>query len=451
MNKTVDLLHGPIFPSLSKLALPIMATSFVQMAYNMTDMYWIGGLGSGAVAAVGTAGMFTWMSNGVSTMMKMGGQVRTGFSIGAGNSDDALSYARNTLQITILAGIIIGLIAILFAPALIGFFHLNNPDTIAQAEVYLRITMGLMIFSFINQVMTGLTTAMGNSQISFKAASSGLILNVILDPLLIYGVGPFPNMGVIGAAVATVFAQAIVTLIFVIYAMKEPTLLSHIKLFEKPNFSYIKGVLKIGFPAGIQSMLFSGISMILTRLVTTFGDGAVAVQRLGSQIEGISWVTAEGFGVAVNSFLAQNLGAQNRKRIVKGYYISLAVSFIWGLLCTLALVLFPEQLFGLFLDEKALLPMGVSYLVILGYSQLFMCVEMTTAGAFAGLGKTIPPSVISILFTASRIPFAYFLASTSLGLDGIWWSVSISSMFKGVILCAMFMFYLHRKLKIADK
>lgn len=448
MNKTVDLLHGPIFPSLSKLALPIMATSFVQMAYNMTDMYWIGGLGSGAVAAVGTAGMFTWLANGISTMTKMGGQVKTGFSIGAGKSDDALSYARNALQITIFAGLLIGLLSVLFAPALIGFFQLNSPETIAQAETYLQITAGLVVFSFINQLMTGITTAMGNSQISFLAASSGLVINVILDPVMIYGMGPFPEMGVAGAAVATVFAQSVVTLIFFIYAMREPTLLSRIKLFEKPNFHYIKEILRIGFPAGIQSMLFSGISMIITRLVTTFGDGAVAVQRLGSQIEGISWITAEGFGVAVNSFLAQNLGAGNRKRVVHGYYSALAVSTIWGLLCTLALVLFPEQLFGLFLDEKELLPMGVSYLVILGYSQLFMCIEMTTAGAFSGLGRTIPPSIISIVFTASRIPFAFLLSATALGLDGIWWSVSISSVFKGVILCAWFMYFLHKKLHI---
>ena len=90
--------------------------------------------------------------------------------------------------------------------------------------------------------------------------------------------------------------------------------------------------------------------------------------------------------------------------------------------------------------------MGVNYLWILGLSQLFMCVELTTAGAFSGLGKTVPPSVVSIVFTAARIPLAFLLSSTVLGLNGVWWSVSLSSVVKGVVLCSWFLFYLKKRL-----
>ncbi|MCB7304638.1 MATE family efflux transporter [Bariatricus massiliensis] len=449
MRGNIDLLHGPIFPSLTKLALPIMATSFVQMAYNMTDMIWIGRIGSGAVAAVGASGMYMWLANGIATMPKMGGQVKTGYSIGADDSEGAASYAKSAIQIAIFAGILYGIIALLFSGPLIGFFNLHSGEIIGQAEIYLKITCGLVVFSFTNQVLTGITTAMGNSRISFLATTAGLIINIVLDPVLIFGVGPFPRMGVTGAAIATVIAQMIVTGVFAVYAMHETTLFSHIHLLKRPEASHIAEIVKIGFPTSIQSMTFTGISMILTRLVTNFGDAAIAIQRVGSQIEGISWVTAEGFGAAVNSFLAQNLGARSRKRIVSGYRVSLTVTFFWGLMCTLVLILFPEPIFRLFIPEAELLPMGVSYLKILGLSQLFMCVELTTAGAFAGLGRTVPPSIVSIVFTAARIPLAFLLADTVLGLNGVWWSVSISSIVKGFLICIWFLYFLKKQLHIS--
>ena len=110
------------------------------------------------------------------------------------------------------------------------------------------------------------------------------------------------------------------------------------------------------------------------------------------------------------------------------------------------LIVFPEAIFRIFIPEADVLPMGVDYLKILGVSQLFMCIELTTAGAFSGLGKTIPPSVTSIVLTAARIPMAYALTATALGLNGVWWSITISSILKGVGLTSWFLIYLNRRL-----
>ena len=446
MSRNPDLLHGPVLPSLTRLALPIMATSFVQMAYNMTDMIWIGRIGSGAVTAVGAAGMYMWLANGIATMPRIGGQVKTGHAIGSENRDLSISYARNAIQIALIAGLLFAFICVVFSHGLISFFHLQNPETVSDAEVYLNITCGLIIFSFFNQVMTGITTAMGNSKISFLATTIGLVINIILDPVLIFGVGPFPRMGVTGAAIATILAQVIVSTVFIIHCFHEHTLLSHIRILQKPEPGHMREIISIGFPPAIQSMMFTGISMIITRQVTRFGDAAMAVQRIGSQIEGISWVTCEGFGAAVNAFLAQNLGAGNKDRIHAGYRASLTVCFIWGALCSLILILIPGPIFSLFLKEADLIPMGINYLRILGLSQLFMCIEITTTGAFAGLGRTVPPSVVGIVFTAARIPAAAVLSSTSLGLNGVWWSISVSSILKGIVLCIGFIYYLNKKL-----
>lgn len=122
-------------------------------------------------------------------------------------------------------------------------------------------------------------------------------------------------------------------------------------------------------------MLFTGISMIIARLVAN-GDAAVAVQKVGSQIESISWMTTDGFAAAVNSFIAQNHGAGNRDRIRKGYSHAMGIVLVWGIFCTLLLILCPEPIFRIFITEPDVIPMGVDYLMILGVSQLFMSVEI---------------------------------------------------------------------------
>ncbi|MBE5962922.1 MAG: MATE family efflux transporter [Lachnospiraceae bacterium] len=442
MKKRINLLEGPILGSLTKLALPIMATSLIQMAYNMIDMIWIGRISSGAVAAVGAAGMYSWLANGLVMIPKTGGQIKVGHSLGAKNEKDSVAYATHTFQSGILLGLIYGLIMILFAKPLIGFFKLNSEQVIADATVYLMIVCGLVIFTFLNQIFTGIFTAMGNSHTPFFANAVGLIINIILDPLLIFGFGPMKAMGVAGAAVATVFAQFVVTTVFIFAAFKDTALLRKVRLLKKPEMHYIKDIVALGLPAGIQSMIFTSISMFISRFIAGYGDDAVAVQKVGSQIESISWMTAEGFAAAVNSFVAQNHGARQEARVRKGYRAAMSIVMVWGIFCTFLLIVFPKPIFQIFIPDASVVPMGVSYLVILGFSQLFMCIEITTSGAFQGLGRTLPPSLTGIILTGARIPMLLVLSKTALGLDGIWWSISISSILKGIVLFSWFLLFL---------
>ncbi len=446
MKQHVDLLHGPVLPSLSKLALPIMATSLIQMAYNLTDMIWIGRIGSDAVAAVGAAGMYMWLSGGIAALARMGGQVNTAHALGAGHLEEASKFASNAFLLTAFSGILYGIICALFSVPLIGFFKLNQMHVITDARIYLQITCGFVVFSFFNQVFTGLFTAVGNSSCTFLATTAGLLVNIVLDPLLIFGIGPFPRLHVMGAAIATVIAQFIVTLIFCLYAAKDTVLFRKEYMSLHPDSSYLKPILKIGFPTSIQSLMFTSISMVIARLVAGYGDAAVAVQKVGSQIESISWMTADGFAAAVNAFIAQNHGAGFYARIRRGYRAAMAIVLIWGVFCTLLLIMCPAPIFRIFITEEAVLPMGIDYLMILGVSQLFMSVEITTAGAFSGYGQTIPPSIISIVFTAVRIPLAMVLVRTPLALNGIWWSITISSILKGVFLLIWFLVYLRKEM-----
>lgn len=434
------LTEGSIFRVLTKLALPIMASAFLSTAYSITDLAWIGKLGSSAVAGVGVGGMYVWLSHGLATLARMGGQVPMAQALGKGDADSAKKYAVTSLWVVTAFGILFGAICLIFTEPLIAFFQLETPETIAHAKIYLQITCGLVIFSYISYVLTGLYTAQGDSKTPLKANAIGLITNMILDPVLILGLGPFPRLEVVGAAVATVFAQVLVTIvmIFDIYAPKSNNILKTSRLLQFPEKESFKTVFKIGTPAALQGSMYCAFSMVLTRMVSGFGDGAIATQRVGGQIESLTWNVADGFAAALNAFSAQNFGAGKIDRVKKGGYLSAAIIAIWGSLIGLLFLLFPKGIAAIFFHEPEVIAIAIGYLTIIAIGEPFMCVEIVTSGAISGLGNTKLCSIISVIFTGSRIPLAYLLSRTSLGLLGIWWALTITSMCKGIVFFLAF-------------
>lgn len=379
---------------------------------------------------------------GICDFGENGGQVKTAHCLGAGENDSAAQYARGALQLGILFAVLYGLVSLFGASRLIGFFKLNSPEVIAQAEWYVRIACGLVIFSYLNAILTGLLTAAGNSRTPFIVNVAGLVFNVVLDPVLIFGIGPFPELGVSGAAAATVTAQALVSLLFFQAVLREKVLFPHLRLWVLVPVKVWREIVRIGVPSAVQNLIYAGISMILTRLITGWGDLAVAAQRVGSQIESVSWMVGDGFSAAVNAFLGQNYGAKRYDRVRRGYFCAIAMTAAWGLCTTFLLIGMARPLFSIFLQEEEVMAIGVNYLRIVGLSQMFMMVEQTSIGAFSGLGRTLYPSIISVTFTSARIPVAVLLSSV-MGLSGIWWALSISSMVKGCILFVSFVVFLY--------
>ena len=310
----------------------------------------------------------------------------------------------------------------------------------------------MIVFSFLTLTLTGIYTAQGDSKTPFVANLIGLALNMILDPVLILSPGPFPKVGAAGAAIATVTAQAVVMGVMVIgiLVQKKENVLKGIKLFVKISAEYLRGICKIGIPTALQGMAYCAISMVLTRMVSAFGAEAIAVQRVGGQIESISWNTADGFASALNAFIGQNYGAGKMDRVKKGYRASLWKVGIWGLLITAAFVFVPEPISGIFFHEPKAIAIAISYLTIIGFSEAFMCVELMTVGALSGLGKTHLCSVISITFTSARIPLAILMGNTALKLNGIWWAFSSTSIIKGIIFVGTF-FWIIRNSRIIKK
>lgn len=436
-KKTINLTEGPILKVLTKLAVPIMASSFLSTAYSITDMAWIGTLGSKAVAGVGVGGMYVWLSQGLASLARMGGQVQAGQALGRGDRESAKNYAAAAVQMVVLFGVLFGAVSLIFTDVLISFFGLTDPLTIRYAKEYLRITCGLIVFAYLNYTLTGLYTAQGDSRTPLTANVAGLVMNMIMDPILIRGWGFFPRMEAVGAAVATVSAQMLVTCVLVAGILRSgdsDNILREIHYLRLPNKQYFKNIVKIGGPTALQGTVYCMISMVLTRMVSAFGEGAIAVQRVGGQIESVSWNTADGFGAALNAFTAQNYGAGKMERVKKGYRISALTIAVWGLLITVLFVLFPKQISGVFFHEADVIAISVEYLIIVGLGEAFMCVELLAVGAVSGLGNTKLCSLISIVLTGLRIPLALVLSHTSMGLNGIWWALTLTSMAKGVVL-----------------
>lgn len=447
MSNKIDLTEGGIVDKLVRIAIPIMATSFIQIAYNLTDMMWVGRNGSNSVAAVGTAGFYPWLAMAFIMFSKIGGEVKVAQSMGQKDVDEVKAYIKSSIELNIFLSITYSLILIAFNKQLIGLFNLGDNQVISMSRQYLIIIACGMIFYFINPVFTSIFIGLGNSKTPFKINTIGLIVNIVLDPIMIFGLGPVPVLGVNGAGIATVTSQIVVSCVFISIIIKNNEDYFKVKYFRNIKWEYLKTLLKLGFPVAIQNALFTLISMAMGVIVASFGPVAIAVQKVGSQIESISWMSAEGFAAALSTFTGQNYGAKKYDRIINGSKIALVGALIWGTVTSMILVFLGKYIFGVFINESDAILKGTDYLRILGYSQLLMCIEITVTGIFKGLGRTYAPSFVSTSLNLARIPMAIFLSSASLlGLNGIWWSVTISSNFKGIILFLIFLIVMKKSL-----
>ena len=326
----VDLLEGSIVRSLTSLALPIMATSLIQMAYNMTDMIWIGRVSANAVAAVGAAGMYLWLANGLAMIPRLGGQVKVAHELGAQNIERAASYGQAAFHLGALLVVLFTTLCITLNGPLIAFFRLNTPSVIADARTYLVIVAAGFFFSFFNQIFTGMFTAMGGSVVVLRSTAIGLVGNIILDPLMIFGIGPFPQMGVAGAATATVLAQAIVTAMFLLAARREMTVFPQIHIFQASQWRAWAEILKIGLPVSIQSMFFSGLVHDPRQARRGLGGRRYRGSEGRLRRSSPSPIPRRRDLPRRSTHLShKNFGAGRMERIRKGYWTAIGMIVVW--------------------------------------------------------------------------------------------------------------------------
>ena len=452
-----DLTQGGIFSTLLRLALPIAATEFIQMLYNLADMFWMGRLGSDALAATGTAGLFLWLSVGLMLIGKVGTEIGVSQARGRGDVRQAFDYARMGLYISVILGLFYGSFMLFFRKPLVGLFSFQEKQVADDMAAYMGIMAIGVPFSFVSAAIGGSFSASGNTRIPFLINSIGMAVNLLLDPVFIFVLG----LGVRGAAMTSIMAQIGVTVVLLI-AVKT----SRNRPFDQ--YSFFDGPIKrislrqawkdmrIGFtgqifrwtlPIFLESTLFCLLTMVTTRFEVSFGAYAVAMSRVGSQVESLSWMVGAGFGSALTVFVGQNYGANQIERIRDSVRYATFLMVSWGLFVTAILALGGGIIFSVFLPDPGLRDLGVTYLRIIAVCQIPMNLEGVFGNAFKGKGRTVPASLCSITSNIIRVPLAFLLSKTSLGLLGIWIAVSLTACLRGIWIAVWYIAAERRKRK----
>lgn len=420
--KKIDLTKGNVFNVLTKLSIPIMGSSLLQFAYGLIDMLWVGGLGSNAITVVGSSSFFIGLGYSINAIVVIGTGIKVAHSIGEKNESNTKEYINIGLILNLIIGIIYMLILFIFGKNFISFLGLGNENIIKNSYMYLAISAPMLFFSFFNTLYIRILNSFGDNKTSLKISAIGIILNIILDPILIY----LCHFGVLGASIATLISNFI---IFLLFNIKAWTIL---KFSYKNGVKYKKGIeiIRLGFPMALQRIIFTLVNITIAKIIAIFGDNVIAAQKIGLQIESITYMVIGGLNGAISSFTGQNFGAKKFDRIIKGYNTALLIGITYSIIMSIIFIFFKAPIIRLFIREKDTIVIAYGYLQAVAFSQAFSTVEMVSNGFFTGLGKPKIPAIISIVFTVLRIPMALVLMKY-FKINGIWWSIAISSILKG--------------------
>ncbi len=422
MNK-IDLTQGKVLSVLIALALPIMGSSVLQLTYNLVDMLLVGRLGSDAVASIGTTSFLIGMANAIQACLVVSTGILVSHAIGRKDEDAQHKYLNVGFRLNLVFGLFFACFVILVGKPFITFLNVDNAQVESQGYAYLVMSAPTLIFSFFNFWYTRVYSSFGQNKIALRISAIGVILNILLDPLFIYTF----KMGVLGAGVATLIANIFMTLSF----YKKSKTLFTIEFKTKYRLMSYFELIKLGIPMSSQRVLFTLVNILLAKMITSFGTEAIAAQKIGLQIESITYMVIGGLNGAIASFVGQNYGAKKLHRIKEGVKVSMGIGIIYALITTFILLIVPQTLARCFVSDLTTIQITADYLRIVGLTQVFMAIEIICNGVFVGLGMPKIPATISIIFTILRIPMAWLFIQW-FGVNGIWISISVSMLLKGV-------------------
>jgi putative MATE family efflux protein len=383
--------------------------------------------------------------------------------LGEKNLAGAEDLAVKGLGYGVVLSVLIGTSLWFLTPTLFQLMG-TDPEVTDQGTKYLRVILLGCPFIFLSFILQRIFQAAGDTVTPMWLMFLTLMINTLLDPVLMLGMFGLPRMGVAGAALATVIARLAMVLwgLWLLFERKRigTTRISH------PLFRYIPhmipvttaghlglrlagsyrwdwrlfgATLRIGLPAAVTQTLFPFVYMIITRLPASYGPQYVAALRIGHAVEGISFFLALGFAMATVPCVGQNLGAGKPARAAGSAWIASGIVSAILFAFSVFFYIFSRQIGGVFSPEAGTMEASAAYLRILSFSQLFMGLEIVLGGAFSGAGDTVPPMALFVPINLARIPLAYLLSGfAGLGIEGVWWAISGTSILKGVLIALWF-------------
>lgn len=441
------ILQGSMGKAILALAVPVVINSFLQTMYNLTDTYWLGQLGTNELAAINLVSPLQQIVVNFGSGLTVAGAVLIAQLIGASKKEEAASMASQIFVCAMIFSIICAGVIAIFTPTVVNWLGADEP-TAKVANVYLRIVILDMPFLYMVNIFAAIRQAQGDTVSPMFLNLTGILLNVILDPLLMIVI----HWGAAGAALATVIAKAVPAMISLVI-LKRDTTGVRIRLkgfrFEK---SKMKSILTVGLPTAIGGSTMQLGFLLMSRNVYVYGTGAMAAYGIGNKVNGLITLPSNGIGSAVATIVGQNIGANQIDRAEKGYKIARRVSviflFVGGLI--LSRPFLSEAIVGLFSTDEEVIAMAADFLSIMALWCFTNGVYNSTSGLFQGSGHTeVTMAVDATRLWVFRFATLYVCENwLHMGVRSIWYSVVVSNVLSSVILYVVYRTGLWKKKRV---
>ncbi|GAB6100734.1 MATE family efflux transporter [Halanaerocella petrolearia] len=428
MNKD-SLVGESITKGLLTLAWPIILSNLMQTTYNIVDTIWVGKLGADAVAAVSLGFPIIFLMMSLALGFTIAGTSIIAQHKGAKNQKQVDKFTGQTLTLVTIVSIIFSIVGFLFNRQILNLLG-AKPQVLDLATNFLNIIFVGLTPMFVYFVFTSVLRGLGDSKTPMKLMLISTVVNIVLDPILIFGWGPIPKLGVEGAALATTLSRTLVAIIGVIILLSGDY---GVKLELSnlwPKWKELKKLVKVGVPASLEQSTRAVGMFLMMGTVAGFGTATVAAYGIGNRVLSLVFMPAIGFSAATTTLVGQHLGANNEEKAEKTVMIGTLLDFMILTVVSVVVFLFASEIVVIFNNNLNVVKLGTDYLQIIAFSFGFMGTLRVVNGGFKGAGDTMPAMVFSALsLCILRVPIANFLAHyVQLGTDGLWWGVFISNL-----------------------
>ena len=436
-----EILHGPVVATMFRLSWPVMISSILNMVYNMTDTFWVGHLprteNAAAVAGLQVAGPVVWFLVAFAFGFGSSGLALVSQFMGAHNHADAEKAAGQTMSLAILLGFAVAVIGVVLSPILLP---LLTPDRgiSANAISYTRIIFIGMPAIFVTAVYAQIMNAYGDTVTPMLINAITVGLNVLLDPFMIFGWGPFARMGVAGAALATILCQALAAIISLWILLTGKRKLRVIWSELRPEIAWVRRILRIGLPASVGASGTSFGFIVLTGIIGRVPNATIALSAygIGDRMFSITSLINDGAGVGIATMVGQALGAGMKERAtaVVRQGTTAMVCLMGG--ASVLLRLITPLVFRAFIPSQPyIIAEGVLFMSIFLWSNPFFGLMMGVQSAFQGSGHNVPNMILDLVrLWGLRVPLAWvFAMALKLGSRGVWIGMTISNIVSGLL------------------
>lgn len=426
MGTSQDFTEGKIGRAIVLLAVPMVLEMIMESLFGVVDVFWVSHLGADAITTVGLTETCLTLVFVVALGLSMGATAVVARRIGEKHEDAAGLVAVQVIVVGVVVSAIISLLGYFYAPHILRLMGATE-SVIALGTNYTRMIFGGCATIFLLFLINAVFRGAGDAAIAMRVLWLANIVNICLNPCLIFGVGPFPKLGVTGSAVGTTIGRGIGVLFQLwILASGRGRFVIH-KHQVRLDFPVMFRMIRLSLSAIFQYMVQMASWVGVVRIMATFGSAAAAANTLAIKIIIFAILPSWGMSNAAATLVGQNLGAGKSERAERSVWITCFYNMLFLGAVGLVFIVFAETIIGWFTNDPAVFPLAVSGLRLLSYGYISYAYGMVITAAFNGAGDTFTPTVLNLIcFWACQIPIAWLLAyRTSLGPRGVFVAVVI--------------------------